>query len=85
MRKIDLSEMIKDLKLDEILCKAFAEKSNVSESDYKKLFNHILEREINNIGESMHASKNNPKDTSRLQGLSLDDFMKDNDKIIKDK
>ena len=27
MRKIDLSEMIKDLKLDEILCKAFAEKS----------------------------------------------------------
>jgi len=53
--------------------------------DLEKSFNDIIDKEINRIGESMQSAQSNPQDTSRLRDLSLDDFMKDNDKIIKDK
>ena len=84
MELIDLKEYIKKLNIDKILCESFSKKTNLSEETLQKAFDHILEREINNIGKSMKASQDNPKDVSRLQGLSLDDFMKNNDKIIKD-
>jgi len=85
MKTIDLYELINNLKIDEILCKAISEKSNISEEKLKKTFNHILKNEISNIGASMYAAQKNPQDASRLRDLSLDEFMKDNDKIIKDK
>tara|TARA_B000000557_G_scaffold235320_1_gene210976 strand:+ start:381 stop:638 length:258 start_codon:yes stop_codon:yes gene_type:complete len=85
MKTIDLHDLIKSLKIDEIICKSIAEKTNMKEENLRKTFNHIVENEINNIGASMYAAQDNPKDTSRLRGLSLDDFMKNNDKIIKDK
>lgn len=85
MQVIDIKELIRNLKLDEAICEAFAKKSNKSKEELMNSFDHIVNNEINRIGESMQASLNNPQDTSRLRDLSLDDFMKDNDKIIKDK
>lgn len=85
MQVINIKEIIKNLKLDEVICEAFAKKSDKSKEELMNAFDHIVDNEINRIGESMQASQNNPQDTSRLRDLSLDDFMKDNDKIIKDK
>lgn len=85
MQIIDIKELIKNLKLDEAICEAFSKKSSRSKEELMSAFDHIVNNEINRIGESMQASQNNPQDTSRLRDLSLDDFMKDNDKIIKDK
>ena len=82
---IDVKEIINNLGLKEILCKTFAEKLNTSEEELEELFNHIVDREINNIGRSFSNDTLDRKTSSRLQRLSLDDFMKDNDKIIKDK
>lgn len=85
MELIDLKEYIKKLNLDKILCESFSKKTNMSKESLQEAFNHILEKEIDNIGKAMKSSQDNPKDVSRLQGLSLEDFMKSNDKIIKDK
>lgn len=85
MKTIDIKEIIKSLKLDEVLCEAYAKKTNINKDKLKESFNEIIDKEINNIGEAMYNSAKNPNDLSRLRGLSLDDFMKNNDKIIKDK
>ena len=85
MKIIDIKEIIKSLKLDDALCEAYADKLGKSKEDLKVSFNEIIDKEINNIGKAMLNSSNNPQSMSRLRGLSLDDFMKDNDKIIKDK
>lgn len=85
MKTIDIKELIKNLKLDDALCEAFAEKLGKSKEELKVSFNQIIDKEISNIGKAMLNSSNNPQSMSRLRGLSLDDFMKDNDKIIKDK
>ena len=82
---IDVKEIIDNSKFGEILCKSFAEKMNIPEEELKKMFDSIVEKQINNIGESFAKEHLDRKTSSRLQGLSLDDFMKDNDKIIKDK
>ena len=53
--------------------------------EYLKLFNEIAEKELNSIGRSLVEGQIDETKFSRLRGLSLQDFMKDNDKIIKDK
>ncbi len=85
MNKIDIKEIIDALGIEDILCEAISKKTNKSKKDLKKAFNDIVNNEINRIGASIKAAQENPQDTSRLRDLSLDDFMKDNDKIIKDK
>jgi hypothetical protein len=85
MKKIDVREMISKLGLDSALCKAFANKTGKSEEEYLSMFNEIVDRELNNIGKSFASESFDESKLSRLRGLSLDDFMKDNDKIIKDK
>ncbi len=85
MKTIDIKEIIKNLKIDDALCEAFSSKTNKSKEELKAKFHEIIDKEINNIGQAMQNSASNPQELSRLRGLSLDDFMKDNDKIIKDK
>jgi hypothetical protein len=85
MKKLDVREMISKLGIDKALCKAFAEKTGKSEEEYLKLFNEIAEKELNSIGRSLAEGQIDETKFSRLRGLSLQDFMKDNDKIIKDK
>ncbi len=85
MNVVDIKEIIKNLGIEEALCEAIAKKTNKNKSELQKAFNHIVDKEINRIGASIKAAQENPQDTSRLRDLSLDDFMKDNDKIIKDK
>ena len=85
MKKIDVKEVITKLGIDKAICKAFAEKTGRSEEEYLKLFNEIAEKELNSIGKSLVEGKIDETKFSRLRGLSLQDFMKDNDKIIKDK
>jgi hypothetical protein len=85
MNTLDVREMISKLGLDKVLCKAFAKKTGKSEEEYLSMFNEIVDRELNNIGKAFSAGQIDETKFSRLQGLSLDDFMKDNDKIIKDK
>lgn len=85
MNIIDPKELIEMLGFREILCKEFSKKLNKSEEELNELFDHIIDKEINNIGETFTNKHLDRKTTSRLRGLSLDDFMKDNDKIIKDK
>ncbi len=85
MKVIDVKELINKLKINETICEVFASKTNKSKEELMATFDHIIDKEINRIGEAMQATQSNPQDTSRLRDLSLDDFMKDNDKIIKDK
>ena len=85
MQVIDIKELIRNLKLDEAICEAFAKKMNKSEEEMKEIVSEMIDKQIDNIGKSMINAKDNPEELSRLRGLSLDDFMKDNDKIIKDK
>ena len=85
MKVIDVKELINKLKINETICEVFASKTNKSKEELMATFDHIIDKEINRIGEAMRATQSNPQDTSRLRDLSLDDFMKDNDKIIKDK
>ena len=85
MKRIDIREVITRLGLDKALCKAFAEKTGKSEEEYLKMFNEIAEKELNSIGRSLTEGQIDETKFSRLRGLSLQDFMKDNDKIIKDK
>ena len=85
MNVIDPKELIESLGFKDILCKAFAKKLNKTEEELGDLFDHIIDKEINNIGETFTNKYLDRKTSSRLQGLSLDEFMKDNDKIIKDK
>jgi len=84
MNIVDVKEIIEKLKIGNTLSKTFAKKTNIPESELKEIFDHIVEKQINNIGKSFSSDTLDRKTSSRLQGLSLDDFMKDNDKIIKD-
>ena len=85
MKTLDAKEMISKLGLDRALCKAFASKTGKSEEEYRAMFNEIIDKELNNIGKTFASENFDETKLSRLRGLSLDDFMKDNDKIIKDK
>ena len=85
MNKLDVREMITKLGIDKALCRAFAKKTGKSEEEYLKLFNEIAEKELNAIGKSFAEGQIDETKFSRLRGLSLQDFMKDNDNIIKDK
>ena len=84
MKTIDIETLIENLGLKEALCKTFAKNTNIPEEKLNKMFENIVQTELNNIGRSL--SENNVDETkfSRLKGLSLQDFLKDNDKIIKD-
>ena len=85
MSTLDVRDMISKLGLDKMLCKAFAEKTGKPEEEFMKMFNEISKRELEDFGKSLAEGKIDETKFSRLQGLSLQDFMKDNDKIIKDK
>ena len=82
---LDVKELISKLGLDKVLCKAFAKSTGKSEEEYLAMFNNIVDKELNNIGKAFSSENFDETKLSRLQGLSLEDFMKDNDKIIKDK
>ena len=85
MKVIDINKFIENMKIEEILAKSFSKKFNKDEEQLRMYFNGIVQKQINNIAETLINSKDDPEELSRLQGLSLDEFMKDNDKIIKDK
>lgn len=84
MKTIDIELIIENIGLKKALCHTFAKKTGMSEEKLNEMFDNIVQTELNNIGRSL--SKNNIDETkfSRLKGLSLQDFLKDNDKIIKD-
>tara|TARA_B000000557_G_C20754741_1_gene434626 strand:+ start:384 stop:641 length:258 start_codon:yes stop_codon:yes gene_type:complete len=85
MKTLNVRDMIAKLGIDKAMCKAFAEKTGKSEEEYLNMFNEIVEKELNSIGKSLAEGQIDESKFSRLRGLSLQDFMKDNDKIIKDK
>tara|TARA_B100000212_G_scaffold281420_1_gene221410 strand:- start:1356 stop:1613 length:258 start_codon:yes stop_codon:yes gene_type:complete len=85
MKVLDIREIITKLGLEKGLCKSFAEKTGRSEEEFQALFNDIFEKEINNISRSLSTGNIDESKLSRLRGLSLQDFLEDNDKIIKDK
>ena len=53
--------------------------------ELEALFEKIMDEKINELGKSIAESTTSQKNMNKLRGLSLDEFMKDNDKIIKDK
>jgi len=85
MKTLNVRDIIAKLGIDKAMCKAFAEKTGKSEEEYLNMFNEIVEKELNSIGKSLAEGQIDESKFSRLRGLSLQDFMKDNDKIIKDK
>ena len=85
MKIVDPKQMLKSLQIESIMCKIFAQKLGKSEEEISTLFNEIVDKEISNIGRSLAEGQIDSDKLSRLRGLSLQDFMKDNDKIIKDK
>lgn len=85
MKTIDIKELIESLGFDKVMYSTFAKKTGKSEDELKLLFNDIVDKEINNVGKILAEGQADESKLSRLRGLSLQDFMKDNDKIIKDK
>ena len=85
MKTLNIRDMIKNLGLEEAICKSFAEVSGKSEEELRLLFDDIVNKEIDSIGRDLARGQMDETKFSRLRGLSLQDFMKDNDKIIKDK
>jgi len=85
MKTLNVRDIIAKLGIDKAMCKAFAERTGKSEEEYLNMFNEIVEKELNSIGRSLAEGQIDESKFSRLRGLSLQDFMKDNDKIIKDK
>jgi hypothetical protein len=85
MKTIDIKELIESLGFDKVMYSTFAKKTGKSEDELKLLFNDIVDKEINNVGKILAEGQTDESKLSRLRGLSLQDFMKDNDKIIKDK
>ena len=58
---------------------------SLSKEELEALFEKIMDEKINKLGKSIAESTTSQKNMNKLRGLSLDEFMKDNDKIIKDK
>ncbi len=85
MTTIDLKEVIENLGIKQALAKAFANQGGKTEEEYLKMFDVIMENKLETIGKELSQGKVDETQFSRLRGLSLQDFMKENDKIIKDK
>ena len=85
MKTVDLREIMKNLGLEKALCKAFSEKTGIPEEEYLSMFNNIVEKQLNDLGRQLSSGEMDETKLSRLRGLSLQDFMENNDKIIKDK
>lgn len=84
MKTIDAKELLTNLGIDKVLCKAFSKKLNKTEEELKEIFDRIVDKEINSIGQTFASQKFDKEKASRLQGLSLDELMENSDKIIKD-
>jgi hypothetical protein len=85
MTTIDLKEVIENLGIKQALAKTFAKQGGKTEEEYLKMFDVIMENKLETIGKELSQGKVDETQFSRLRGLSLQDFMKENDKIIKDK
>ena len=85
MKTLDIKEIIEKLNIKETMCNALHEKTGLDKQELMKYYDQIIDNKINNIGKAMQSAVSNPKNVSRLRDLSVDEFIKDNDKIIKDK
>lgn len=88
MNKINIEDIINELKLKEALVSAFSNKLNCKPEILSAIFDKQMSLEIDKIGDSLNndiskESKMSKKDISTLKDLSIDDFLKDNT-IIKD-
>lgn len=79
--KINVKDKINELKIKEILCKAFAEKFNIDPETLEKKFDETIDRQINNIGRSLSQGKFNVSNNSKE---SLEEFMKKFDTVTKE-
>lgn len=85
MSTIDVKSLIDQLKLKETLSKSFAEKTGIDQKVFENYFETIVNNELNAIGKAIAEGQLDESQFSRLRGLSLQEFMQENDKIIKDK
>ena len=84
MNVIDLNKIIEAAGFKKSFSKVLAKKFNIEQDQADIIIERIFNNEIDKIGESLAKGKVDESDFSRLRGLSLKDFMEDNDKIIKD-
>ena len=85
MNTIDVKGLIDQLKLKETLSKSFAKKTGIDQKVFENHFETIVNNELESIGKSIAEGQFDESQLSRLRGLSLQEFMQENDKIIKDK
>ena len=84
MKTIDVQEIILNSNFGKTFAKAFSKKLNKPEEELEEMFKKIVKNRINRIGQEFSSKDLNKENSSRLRDLSLDDFLNDNDKIIKD-
>ena len=85
MNTIDVKKIIDQLKLKETLSKTFSKKTGIYQKVFENNFEKIVNSELESIGKSIAEGQFDESQFSRLRGLSLQEFMQENDKIIKDK
>tara|TARA_B100001989_G_C24522439_1_gene456615 strand:+ start:1417 stop:1674 length:258 start_codon:yes stop_codon:yes gene_type:complete len=85
MKIFDVKEKILGFGFHNIICESFSKSLGVPKEELEALFEKIMDEKINELGKSIAESTTSQKNMNKLRGLSLDEFMKDNDKIIKDK
>lgn len=85
MHTIDIKSIIEQLKLKETLSQTFSKKTGIDQKVFENYFETIVNNELESIGKSIAEGQIDESQFSRLRGLSLQEFMQENDKIIKDK
>lgn len=85
MSVIDIKELFDKLGFKKSLLETYCKKTGMSKEKAGIIIDQIVDDQINTLGQTLTSGNVKETDFSRLRDLSLQDFMKDNDKIIKDK
>lgn len=80
MKSIDVYQLIKETKIDEIFADIMSKKLNKNKNEIKNQFNDIIQYKLNKMGHQLTNEKVDESKFDEFKNLSLDDFL--SDKII---
>jgi len=83
MKSIDVYQLLKETKIDEVFADIISKKFNKDKNEIKQQFNDIIQNKINIIGKQLSNEKIDESKLNELKNLSLNDFMSNNN-IIKE-
>jgi len=83
MKSIDVYQLLKETKIDEVFADVISKKFNKDKNEIKQQFNDIIQNKINIIGKQLSNEKIDESKLNELKNLSLNDFMSNNN-IIKE-